>query len=292
MTNYTIALLTGGPTLEVEGTISSTHALLEHFETTSHRVHVVDLDHNDDPLELIRNCDVIFNAVHGRGGEDGALHYLAELANVPITGPVWWAHSLGADKAVFKAWASEFVRVPNNATQTERYPHGLIRKPRFGGGSIGLERMVDVPEAYADTTIVEEFIPGRVVTNCVFPILATSLPLLEIRPGAHGFYDQVTKRGVPDESSYRTVNPSDTPWAQSVDDCATLLYSHLGGRGPIRFDWIVEHETDDPVLLEMNTNPGWRPLGNMGRITSAAGFSYTQLIDATLDEAVAKGAST
>lgn len=284
-----ILLATGGPTLEAEGTSASTDALATYFRTTDHRVQVVDLAHPERFLATATGCELVFNAVHGRGGEDGGLHYLAELAGgVPVTGPRWWVHALGADKAGFKAWATRHVRVPRSHDDpAASLDHGLIRKPRFGGGSIGVELLGPDDlhgRSVGEDVVVEEFIPGRIVTCCVYPFLADSLPLLVITPPC-AVYDEATKRGRADVS-YSVVSPGSARWATETWEGSLDLYGLLGGRGPIRFDWIVEADTDDPVLLEVNTNPGWRPTGNMARIMAAAGLSYGDLVESVLVETV------
>lgn len=281
-----ITVVTGGPTLEVEGTKASTDALVAFFDASSFDFEVVDLGRVDEVLSSLRSCDVLFNAVHGRGGEDGGVHYLAALAgDVPVTGPAWWVHSLGADKIGFKAWARKYVRVPRSHDEPGSFPHGLIRKPRFGGGSIGLEPLTQEASAVVSIdAVVEEFIPGRIVTCCVYPRLADRMPLLVIEPGERVLYDQAAKRGRADVA-YRTV-PIAAGWTDSVWASSSRLYGLLGSVGPIRFDWIVEDSTDEPVLLEINTNPGWRPAGNMGRIVSAVGATYHDLVESVIEEAL------
>ncbi len=281
-----IVLVTGGPTLEAEGTAASTAALEAHLQTTDHRVEVINLADPERLLPALRSCDLVFNAVHGRGGEDGGVHYLAELVGgVPVTGPAWWVHSLGADKLGFKAWAAQFVRVPRNHDGHGVFPHGFVRKPRFGGGSIGVELLSsNHGDRQGEHVVVEEFIPGRIVSCCLYRRLAERMPLLVIDPAEGGVYDEGAKRGRADVG-YQTV-PIAGGWAEQVWNGSQRLYVLLGDRGPIRLDWIVEAETDDPVLLEINTNPGWRPTGNMGRIVSAAGFTYRDLVESVIVEAL------
>lgn len=281
-----IAVVTGGPTLEAEGTTASTEALIAYFETSSFNFEVVDLSHFHEVPFRLSSCDLVFNAVHGRGGEDGSVNYLAGIAgDVPVTGPPWWVHSLGADKLVFKAWARQYVRVPRNHDEPGAFLHGLIRKPRFGGGSIGLEMLtLGASGVVAMDAIVEEFIPGRIVTCCIYPRLADRMPLLVIEPRGPVVYDERAKRGRADVA-YRTV-PIGSGWTDRVWSSSARIYALLGGWGPIRFDWIVEEATDEPVLLEVNTNPGWRPTGNMGRIVAAAGLTYRDLVESVIDEAL------
>jgi D-alanine-D-alanine ligase len=282
-----IVLATGGPTLEAEGTTASTAALAAHFQSTGHTFAVVDVAQLEDLVAALRRVDLVFNAVHGRGGEDGGLHYLAELAGgVPVTGPAWWTHYLGADKIGFKAWASRHVRVPRNHDEPGPFPHGFVSKPRFGGGSIGLTATPVIDDDTLDAgTVVEEYIPGRIITCCIYPRLAERMPLLLIEPAGTGLYDEAAKRGRAD-IGYRVIPLASAAWAEQVDASSLQLYWLLGGRGPIRFDWIIEDGTDDPVLLEVNTNPGWRPAGNMGRIVTAAGRTYHDLVDTVIVEAL------
>ena len=283
--SISIAVVTGGPTMEVEGTTASTEAVVAYLETSNFRPVVVDLARLDEAVSQLSDCDVVFNAVHGRGGEDGGVHYLAALAgNVPVTGPAWWVHSLGADKIGFKAWASQYVRVPRNHDEPGEVSHRLIRKPRFGGGSIGLELLtVDQVGVVGADTVVEEFIAGRIVTCCIYPRLARRMPLLTIEPNGPVVYDEAAKRGRSDVA-YRPI-PITAGWTERVWTGSARLYGLLGGCGPIRFDWIVEDTTGEPVLLEVNTNPGWRPKGNMGLIVSAAGLTYRALVESVIAEA-------
>jgi D-alanine-D-alanine ligase len=273
--------------MERDGTSASTGALLDYLAASAHPYTVVDLDHPDQLTERLGASDVVLNAVHGHGGEDGGLQFLCDLANVPVTGPAGWVHALAADKRAFKAFATNYVPMPPDADEAITSPTGFIRKPRFGGGSIGL--VYDPSPQYGwkpERDLVDEvFIPGAFVTCCIYPALKRTLPLLWVIPtDTSGLYTLGDKRGG-SHPVYRLVAPGETTWATSIDEQSRRLHAHLGGRGPIRFDWIVDRD-DKTWLLEANTNPGWRPTGNMGQVVTGAGYHYSDLVETVIAEAV------
>ena len=245
--------------------------------------------------------DVVFIALHGRGGEDGTVQGMLEVLGLPYTGSGVLASALAMDKAMSKrVLMASGVLMPRDRTlrRGETMPQGalplpLIVKPNAQGSTIGmtvvrqadeLDGAVRTAFEYDDTVLVEQFITGTEIT---VPILGNAtleiLPIVEIVP-AGGFYDYAAKytAGATDE-----IVPARIPDAVAAEArrIAELCHRTLGCRGMSRADMIVTAE-GEVYTLEVNTIPGMTPTSLLPRSAQAAGYSFAQLLDRLIDLAL------
>jgi len=241
--------------------------------------------------------DVVFIALHGKGGEDGTVQGMLELMGVPYVGSGVLASALAMDKAMCKrVLVSEGVLMPKGLAlkrgdaagraRAHEIPLPVVVKPNSQGSSFGvtivenaakLEAALDMAFGYDDTILIEQFIRG---TEISVPVLGNeepvALPIVEIVPTS-GFYDY--------ESKY-TVGATDeiVPARLSTDAAfrasQTALQCHvvLGCRGMSRTDMIVTPE-QEVYTLEVNTIPGMTPTSLLPRSAQAAGIPFPQLLD-------------
>ena len=245
--------------------------------------------------------DVVFIALHGRGGEDGTVQGMLEVLGLPYTGSGVLASALAMDKAMSKrVLMAAGVLMPRDVTlkrgepvPKEVLPMPVIVKPNAQGSTIGMTIVQDAGELpaalakafeYDDTALIEQFITGTEIT---VPILGNAtletLPIVEIVP-AGGFYDYEAKytAGATDE-----IVPARIPEAVAAEArrIAQLCHQTLGCRGMSRTDMIVT-PVGEVYTLEINTIPGMTPTSLLPRSAEAAGYRFSQLLDRLIELAL------
>ncbi len=119
--------------------------------------------------EDVLPVDVVINCCHGGPGEDGTLQAVLDLTGIPYTGPTAAGAALGMDKLAFgamvaAAWLPMLPRVPlTEDSPIPGFPGPFIIKPRYGGSSIGIEVVSDIPTAKARLRANTHFRRGVVV---------------------------------------------------------------------------------------------------------------------------------
>lgn len=247
------------------------------------------------------NIDVVFIALHGTYGEDGAVQGFLELLDIPYTGSGVLASALGMDKIYSrKIFTQAGLTVPKTVVYKKRqkipdlksqiaYP--VFVKPASQGSSVGtskaknrkeLEKSIAEALLYDDTVLIEEFIKGVEITGGILG--QTPLPLVEIVP-KKDFFDFEAKydANLTDEIVPARINKSLTKKAQQT---ALEAFNLLGCSGFGRVDMIVKG--DKIYVLEVNTIPGLTPVSLMPKAAKAAGIAYPQLLDKIISSSLNK----
>jgi D-alanine-D-alanine ligase len=239
----------------------------------------------DEKVRAAR-VDVVFLALHGRGGEDGCVQGLLELMGIPYTGSGVLASALAMDKLK----AKEMFRLHNVPTppyyvatraDLDRLEevHGsfgfpAIVKPRREGSSVGAL-------AFDEHALVERFVKATEVHVGVLD--GRVLGAIEVVP-RDGLYDYRAKytAGMTEYISPPRLPPTRL---RGVMNLAERAVRALGCTGACRVDLLVT-EGENEYVLEVNTLPGMTPTSLLPKIASSAGLDY-----GTLCEAILAGAS-
>lgn len=262
---------------------------------------VVTVDTGDDGfLDELRGArpEVVFIALHGRGGEDGTIQGLLELLELPYIGSGVLASALAMNKVQSKhIFEISGLTTPDYAVvrRGEAYDAAEITaalgpktvvKPADEGSSVGMTIVDDpanLPAAiefaftYDPLVLVERFEAGAEVTVAVIgnddPV---ALPTLEIVP-EHDFYDYDSKY-VPGMS--RHIIPARVSEAAQVECQRLAVEAHraLGCAGISRSDTIVTAD-GQVFLLETNTIPGMTATSLVPDAARAAGISFPELCE-------------
>ncbi|MGY3439475.1 MULTISPECIES: D-alanine--D-alanine ligase [unclassified Marinovum] len=268
---FRVAVLMGGPSAEREVSLSSGRECAaalrgEGFE-------VIEIDAGADlPAQLEKAApNVVFNALHGRWGEDGCVQGLLEWMGLPYTHSGVLSSALAMDKQkskdVYRAAGLPVVDSVIAAADDVRARHVLtppyVVKPNNEGSSVGVYLVEaenngppQLAEDMPDLVMVEAFAPGRELTTTVMGDRA--LTVTDIL--TTGWYDYDAKYK---EGGSRHVVPADVP-QEIFDACLNYaLRAHvaLGCRGLSRTDfrWDEARGLDGLILLETNTQPGMTP---------------------------------
>lgn len=244
---------------------------------------------------------VLFNALHGTDGEDGAVQGLLKLMHLPVTHSGVLASALAMDKAVAKQiLRSVGLDVPHGLTCTKEALSAalgialpVVVKPVADGSSFGVtlvhndnEYQLAANAVRSDQPLlVEEFIPGREFT---VPVLGNrALPVIEIVPKPESpFYDFASK--YTDALHADFVVPAVIPetLTRRLQDMALKAHTALGCSGVSRTDFRYDPSKDRAVILEVNSQPGMTALSLVPASAAAAGISYLQVVEFLLREAL------
>ncbi len=244
--------------------------------------------------------DCVFNALHGRFGEDGAIQGVLDWLGIPYTHSGVRASALAMDKSAAKAVfrqaglpiaASRLVS-PDELAEADPLPLPYVVKPNSEGSSVGVSilrqgdnRRRDIAEnwRFGPDVLVEEFIPGRELTVAVMGERA--LTVTEI-VASHDFYDYTAKYA---EGGSRHVVPAplEDRIATEAKSVAVAAHRALGCRGASRADFRLDAER--LVLLEVNTQPGMTPTSLLPEQAEFCGISYPELCAWMVENAACRG---
>ncbi|MGH6719598.1 MAG: D-alanine--D-alanine ligase [Alphaproteobacteria bacterium] len=298
-----VAVLMGGWSTEREISLITGRAVAKGLEAAGYRVSAIDAGRDlARVLEALSpRPDVVFNALHGRWGEDGCVQGLLEILGLPYThsGPL--ASALAMNKAMAKR-VFETVGIPTAqgiVVHRDAAPAGppmappFVVKPVAEGSSVGVRiirpganrlGLVDEDFRYGHEVLVEDYVDGREITVAVMG--ARALGVTEIRPKAE-FFDYVAKytEGYAEHVLPAAIHPEAYGEAQRI---ALLAHRTLGCRGVTRADLRYDDTAGEPgrlYLLEVNTQPGLTPISLVPEQAAAAGIDFPKLVSWIIEEA-------
>lgn len=234
--------------------------------------------------------DAVFNALHGRFGEDGCVQGVLDWLGLPYTHSGVRASSVAMDKAASKAvfaahglpLAEHRVVTPAELESADPMPRPYVAKPVNEGSSVGVHilregdnRRAEIARGwrFGPAIMVEEYILGRELTVAVMG--GRALAVTEIDTG-RVFYDYDAKYG---EGGSRHRIPAEVPDAIATAAKSVALRAHeaLGCRGISRSDFRYDDATGRLVLLEVNTQPGMTPTSLVPEQAAHCGISFPEL---------------
>jgi len=284
-----VAVIMGGPSAEREVSLSTGRECAAALRETGYTVTEIDAGRDLAARLSDMSPDVVFNALHGRWGEDGCVQGLLEWMQIPYTHSGVLSSALAMDKQKTKdAFRGAGLPVVDSvlAPRDEvRARHVIappyVVKPNNEGSSVGVylvHAAADAPPALSDDmpdmVMVEAFAPGRELTASVMGDRA--LTVTDIL--TDGWYDYDAKYS---QGGSRHVVPADVP-AEIFDACmdyALRAHRVLGCRGLSRTDfrWDDARGLDGLIILETNTQPGMTPTSLSPEQAQAVGVSFPDL---------------
>jgi len=307
-----LAVLRGGRSAEREVSLMSGAHVEVALRGLGHDVLAVDLDANTWDIIRDGGFACVFNALHGRLGEDGAVQGMLELLGIPYTGSGILASALCMDKSRSNSvMAGAGLHIPDfeelevkDGVASEvverlvsRFGLPLVLKPVREGSTIGLTIAQDADAAasglvlaarYDRRVLVQRFQAGIEIT---VGVLATPdvqvLPTLEIVSDNPTYdYDAKYTAG----KSHHIIPARISERAQlSAADAAGRAFALLGCAGMARVDIIVDAK-NTPWILEVNTVPGLTELSLLPDAARAAGIAFDQLCQRLVDHAIQRQA--
>lgn len=295
------AVLMGGPSGEHDISLRSGRGVLEALlrrRWAAEPVVIPQVASIEEACEFARRVlrriepDVAFLALHGPFGEDGTIQRVCEELRMAYTGSTAATSRVGMDKAASKQrFEAAGLRVPRGETvdlaapgdRRLRLAYPVVVKPVGQGSSLGVSIVRhegQLPEAlaaagqYGSQLLIEEFIAGRELTVGVFG--EEPLPIVEVRP-SHPFFDYATKYTA-GMTEYLVPAPLPPEIASAVQAAGLKAHQALGCRHFSRTDLILTAD-NVPVILEVNTIPGFTPTSLLPKAAACVGLSYDELCE-------------
>ena len=259
------------------------------------------------------HLDVIFPVLHGPYGEDGTIQGLLELANVPYVGAGVAASALGMDKALTKVvfaarglpvgdyrvvlrrdWEKRGDEIAAELEARLGFP--MFVKPANLGSSVGISKAktpaglreaMELAGSFDRKIVVEAAVPHAREIECA--VLGNDDPQASV-PGEiiplREFYDY--------EAKYMDANGSrlEIPAALTADQVAEIqrlsveAFRACDLSGLARVDFLVNRETGDTFLNEVNTLPGFTTISMYPKLWDATGLPYSELLERLLTLAI------
>ncbi|MGM0583070.1 MAG: D-alanine--D-alanine ligase [Pseudomonadota bacterium] len=293
-----VAVLKGGRSAEREVSLVSGDKCARALEAAGWDVVEIDAD-PDLPARLAETApDVVFNALHGRWGEDGCVQGLLEWLRIPYTHSGVLASALAMDKArareVFAAAglpvAEGRLVTREEAASAHPLPPPYVLKPYNEGSSVGVHFVKEgantparLPADAPEVLLAEAFVPGRELTVSVLGDRALAVTDIISKTG---WYDYEAKYGAGGSDH---VIPAEIPAEIEAAclDIALRAHRALGCRGLSRADlrWDVARGRDGLILLEVNTQPGMTPTSLSPEQAAHVGMDFEALVSWLVEDA-------
>jgi len=291
-----VALLMGGWSAEREVSLSSGAECAAALRAEGYEVKTIDVGRDIDALAsaLTPRPDVVFNALHGRGGEDGTVQGVLEFLRIPYTHSGVLASAVAMHKPTAKAvFAAAGLPLPEGRVVSRRelaagdvYARPFVAKPINEGSSVGVRIVYEGDNAWTEEAarwsypeaLVERYVPGREITVAVMGERA--LGALEIRPNISAMYDYEAKYR-PGGSTHLMPAPIHPKAYAAALEISLAAHRALGCRGVSRADLRYDDSRGEPgrmVLLEVNTQPGMTPTSLVPDIAKHAGIDFRALV--------------
>ena len=283
-----VAVLMGGPSAEREVSLSSGAQCAQALREAGYDVVEIDAG-RDLPARLSDLKPLcVFNALHGRWGEDGCVQGLLEWLGVPYTHSGVRASALAMDKTAAKAAyaAAGLPTVVSVIATREEVEAGHVMappyvvKPNNEGSSVGVyivqpgSNAPRLAETMPAEVMVETYAPGRELTVAVLGDRALAVTDILTK----GWYDYDAKYA-PGGSTHviPAVIPAEIEAA--CRDYALRAHRALGCRGLSRTDfrWDEARGLQGLILLETNTQPGMTPTSLAPEQAAHVGISFPAL---------------
>ncbi|MBV8166476.1 MAG: D-alanine--D-alanine ligase, partial [Alphaproteobacteria bacterium] len=274
-------------------------AVVTALAEAGYRVSPIEAD-RDLAARLAALCpEVVFNALHGRSGEDGCVQGILQVLGIPYTHSGVLASALAMDKPTAKIlFAAAGLRCPSGrlvppATLAAGHPMPVpyVIKPPNEGSTVGV-RIVrsaterpfgNAPWEFPGDALVEEYIPGRELSVAVMG--ARALGVVEIISKT-AFYDYEAKYS-PGMSDHLVPAPLPDDITTLALETALKAHQVLGCRGVSRADlrWDDTRGAAGLYLLEVNTQPGLTPTSLVPDIARHVGISFSELVSWMVENA-------
>ena len=301
--NTKIAVLMGGPSSEAEISRRSRKNIFNALKNLGYiNAELVEVDENIAKTLREKNIELVYNAMHGKFGEDGCIQGMLEVMGIPYTGCGVMASAVCMNKEFTKNVLKEAgipliksVLVRKDESYKEKikglkYPFML--KPVSEGSSLGMYK-VNTPDEmeecfkksleYGQDVMVEEYLEGKSVTVGVLEdgekMFATEI--LEFRTKTE-WYDYEAKYTA---GMTEFVLPAELSeeMTKKVKQIAIDAFNACACKGVSRVDFLVTE--DMPYVLEINTSPGMTDLSDLPAQSKAMGIDYDTLVQIILNGA-------
>ena len=300
-----VLVILGGTSGEREVSLESGKACLKALKIKGYQVSTFDPKYKNFNLIDKRKTEVIFNALHGKDGEDGIAQSYFEYLKIPYThsGVISSYNSMNKiiSKEIFiknRIHTPKFFSLSKNKIQiknlakllkNKKIPFPIVIKPVNEGSSLGVKICKTTNEVNKsaknlfkkyDDLIFEQYIGGQEIQAAV--INNTPLGAIELIP-RRAFYDYKAK--YTKSAKTKHVMPARVTRSKYLEVLKLAKQAHkaLGCRGVTRTDF--KFFKNKFYILEINTQPGMTSLSLVPEIASYSGINFPNLVEKILIDA-------
>ena len=286
---------------------------------------IKELEKIENPINVLKNIDIVFPVLHGLYGEDGTVQGLLELLNKKYVGCRVLASSICMDKVYAKIifdkanisqakyiyirpYNDQFIYVDNCFNEQicsvdkiceivkEKLDFPVFVKPSNSGSSVGINKSHNNEELkehikyaakFDNKILIEQNINGREVECAVLGNEDVKASCVgEILP-AEEFYTFDAKYK---NAQSRVVMPANLPTdlSEKIRETAIKAFKAADGKGLSRVDFFVENGTNRIIINEINTLPGFTQISMYPKLWETMGLKYTELLDKLIELAMEK----
>ena len=277
---------------------------------------IKEIEKIENPMNYLKQMDCIFPVLHGLYGEDGTIQGLFELLKIPYVGCKVLASSISMDKAYTKiifekaglkqapyVYVREsdgkYIYIEKDFTETiytleelskkieGNISYPMFIKPSNSGSSVGinkvktkeeLEEAIKYASKYDRKILIEQGINGRevecavlgnedIIASCVGEVLSAE----EFYSFDSKYNNQESRTQIPADLSKEVVD--------KIRKQAIKAFKAVDGKGLSRVDFFIEKDTNEIVINEINTLPGFTNISMYPKLFEASGISYSDLLD-------------
>ena len=291
-----VAVLMGGISSEREISFASGQGVVSAVQKLGYQVKAIDVGEN--LAQWVKKLmdfkpDVVFNALHGKFGEDGSVQGVLNALKIPYTHSGVLASAVGMDKEMTRKLAIQAgILVAKGGLKTsdefKRMKLPLVVKPNDEGSSCGVQIILtEVDRKKALSTwpqnqkfLVEKYIAGHELSVAV--LNGKALGSLELKV-KKGWYDYQNKYAV-GAVDHLTPAPVTKTQKHKLYTYAEKMHQLLGCRGVTRSDFRLS-KSGQVYFLEINTNPGMTPTSLVPDMAKLKHLTYEDLVDCLIREA-------
>ena len=303
-----IVVVMGGTSTEAEVSRRTGTAILNALKSKGYNAEGMELVPKTFANDIQKTgCAIVFNALHGKFGEDGLLQGTLDMLGIPYTGSGVLAAAVTMDKAASKrVFVAEGISTPRSHTYySYEMKRGLVAeieaefslpmvvKAASQGSSIGVyivESRDELKNAlvqafkYNDEVLVEEFIEGRELTVAVWgnEEEKEAFPIIEITTltGRYDYDSKYTKGA----SSHIIPAPMSEEKTKEIQDLAVRTFTACGCKGVARVDMMLSKD-EVPYVIEVNSVPGMTEVSLVPDAARAKGIEFPELCERMLEMA-------
>ncbi len=297
-----VAVLMGGWSAEREVSLVSGEAVTRALRERGYDVNPIDVGPHVGVALAELQPEVVFNALHGRFGEDGCIQGVLEMMGLPYTHSGVLASALAMDKPLALAlFRDAGLRVAKGRlAHRDEILAGAVMEPPYvvkptnEGSSVGVIIVHDRDDnpfargewQYRDShVLVEQYIPGRELAAAVMN--GRALGVVEIKVNGAEFYDYQAKYR-PGGSMHEMPARLSPVAYKACMEIAETAHRRLGCRGVTRVDLRYDEaagEVDGLYLLEINSQPGMTPTSLVPEIAAHNGINFGALVEWMVEDA-------
>ena len=300
--NETILVVMGGTSSEREVSLRSGEAMFDALIQKGYRAEKFILNEKNAAEIIRKNPRTVLLALHGKGGEDGCIQGMLDLAGIPYTGSGVASSAICMNKIFTKKIltceglrTADFLSVSLNeeldaealaASVLKKIGLPAVVKAPCQGSSVGVkiarskeELPALIREIYPidHELLIEKYLPGKEITLPVYKKngAIAVLPVIEI-VSENCFYDYESKYTV---GMSRHIIPARIPdnVKKELEEMGRAAYRALDCSGLIRVDFMLDR-AEVPYIMEVNTLPGMTATSLVPDAANAAGISFPDLI--------------